>query len=248
VPAGAATVVNARGVTIHVDPGDPRGARLVESGGAFIPGSLRLWQHLLDLHPWETVLDVGANYGEMLVGAELPPGAELVAFEPNPAVRSHLARTLAGTDLSVDLRAQAVAAEPGTARFAVDREWSGTSSLAAHAAEDERYAVLEVAVTTVDEVLGERPRAWCAKVDVEGFEEDVLAGAARSLGWPTPWALMLEIEHMPRALLVSLARQHAVSVLDTRSDTLVRLEPDHVDVVLAQDWVMPQDCVVTQRT
>jgi len=33
-----------------------------------------MWQSLLAERPWTNVIDVGANYGEMLVGVELPRG------------------------------------------------------------------------------------------------------------------------------------------------------------------------------
>ena len=51
---------------------------------------------LLAERPWTHVIDVGANYGEMLVGVELPQAATVIALEPNPFVIPYLTRTPAG--------------------------------------------------------------------------------------------------------------------------------------------------------
>lgn len=128
------------------------------------------------------MIDIGVNYGEMLVGVDIPEGVELIGFEPNTSLHKVLRKTLETRGIAIDLRAQAVADKPGAARFAVDRTWSGTSSLYDERHDGSaRWQLRGVQVTTLDEVLGGSGRPFCVKVDVEGFEREVVDGAARSL-------------------------------------------------------------------
>lgn len=226
------------GRRLHVDLADERAHALVAADGDLNPRSSILWQRALSAWPWELVVDVGVNYGEMLVGVDLPSGARLVGFEPNPVVRSLAARTFADNGLDVDLRAEAVGATPGVASFAVDPHWSGLSSLAPVG-----DAAMTVPVTTLDEVV---PGAgsWCAKVDVEGFEADVLAGADASLRRDSAWALMLEVMHMPPGLLAGLAAEHHVVMLTSDSSALREVDADDVDRTIESGALYAQDALL----
>ena len=185
----------------------------------------------------------------MLVRPDLPAGARLLGFEPNPVVRELAARTLALNGLDVDLRPQAVGGAIGRARFAVDSTWSGTSSLDTGTYDEpDRWSFLDTEVTTLDEILGETPGPFCVKVDVEGFEHEVVAGARRSLASPVPWVLMLEIKHLPADVLEGLAAEHAVLLLapgaTPAADRLVRVNPDHLEDLLPSGKVYAQDCLL----
>ena len=112
-----AAITTREGRRIHVDPDDPRARALLRSGSSLDPAALALWRRVLLAHDWDLVVDVGPGYGETLVRADLPPGAEVVAVEPDLAVHPHLRRTLAGNDLGrVDLRATALGQAPPPGR------------------------------------------------------------------------------------------------------------------------------------
>jgi FkbM family methyltransferase len=53
-----------------------------------------MWKLLIAADSWAHMIDVGANYGEMLVKVELTPAAKVIAVEPNPRVVPYLERTL----------------------------------------------------------------------------------------------------------------------------------------------------------
>jgi FkbM family methyltransferase len=236
-----------QGHRIYVKPTDPRALGLIANKGRIIRGSLELWRVALGLHEWQTVIDIGVNYGEMLVGVDLPAGVELIGFEPNTSLHKVLRKTLHARGIAIDLRAQAVADTPGTARFAVDRTWSGTSSLYDERHDGSaRWQLRDVEVITLDEVLGGTGRPFCVKVDVEGFEREVVDGAARSLEGTEHWALMLEIEHMDRGYLAELARTRDVFVKEKETGSLRRVPGGRVAVEeLLDDLALHrQDCLV----
>ncbi len=237
-----------RGHRIYVNDDDPRGERLIAAGGDLNPGSLLLWNIALGAADWDLVVDVGVNYGEMLVGAELPAGAELVGFEPNLALHGPLARTLDESGIALDLRPHAVADRPGTARFVVDSDWSGTSSLhdERHDGTD-RWQYRDVEVTTLDDVVRGR-RSFCAKIDVEGFEREVVAGAEEALATVSDWLLMLEVAHMSRAFLAHLAERFSVFLMDLRTRRLIRVPGGNAqlaDELLDGGWLYRQDCLLS---
>lgn len=237
----------ANGHRIYVNPKDPRAIGLVLASGSLIPGSLDLWRTALGLYAWETVIDIGVNYGEMLVGSELPEGAHVIGFEPNTKLHPYLLKTLRKRGLAVDLRSEAIADKPGTARFAVDKTWSGMSSLFDGRHDSSaRWRFSEVPVTTLDEVLGTSGRSFCVKVDVEGFEREVVHGASRVLGSTPRWALMLEIDHMAHDYLAKLAEEYDVFVMAKADGTLRRLPADlaALEAMLEASDLYKQDCLV----
>jgi FkbM family methyltransferase len=129
-------------------------------------------------------IDVGANLGWHAVHAARQHTIEtLVAFEPDPFNAWLLDRNLAANDVEnavVDTRA--VGAKPGLAQMHRYKSSNfGRHSLAA----DYGFGSRAVAVTDLDGALaglglGERAVA-VIKIDVEGFEPAVIAGAGRTL-------------------------------------------------------------------
>src|SRR5690554_2397290 len=140
---------------------------------------MTLWRILVGSRPWETIIDVGANYGEMLLGVDLPDDARIVAFEPIESVRELLRRSISEAGLDVDLESFAVSDRVGQAEFTFDATWSGKSSLETSDPDDELVSQT-VETTTLDEYFeGRELGATCVKIDVEGHEASVLRGMAR---------------------------------------------------------------------
>ena len=245
--AGPTIALTETGRAIHVDPTDHRGRRLVEARGDLNPLSKVMWHHALRLRRWDVVVDAGANYGEMLVDAPLPEAARVIGFEPNGALHPYLTRSCGEAGVPLDLRGEAVSDRAGTASFAVDGQWSGTSTLLPGGdADPARWQHSDVRVTTLDLVL-EGAGSWCAKVDVEGAELSVLAGAARAMDPARPWALMLEVLHVSPDDLARLAAAYPAYLLDRRTHDLVPVVGGHARLVrtmLRSGWLYPQDCLL----
>ena len=244
-------VDNDLGYRLFFDPSDERGAALRERAGNVNPDSLRLWNAALRLAPWQAVVDVGANYGEMIVGARLPENAVIVAFEPSRSVLPYLEQTLSAYDRPVELIRSAVSdRQEQTVSFARDLTWSGKSSLSIqeHDTAGDEIALDEVSMTTLSAALGGRGyRSACIKVDVEGGEDAVLDGAFELLVDLQQWAIMIEIVHLSRRRIAQLAGEFNLFLLDRRVGHLIGLHSANIGVVsslLDSGWLHTQDALL----
>ena len=150
------------------------------------------------LGPGDVAFDIGAHVGGR-VRTWRRLGARVVAVEPQPDCLRVL-RLLFGRDRQVAIVAEAVGAKPGQARLGVSTATPTVSSMS----QDWRESVaadrsfsrvrwdrsVEVDVTTLDELIAEHGVPAFCKIDVEGFEADVLAG----LSQPVP---ALSFEYLP---------------------------------------------------
>lgn len=160
----------------------------------------QLRQRVLDeLSEGGTFVDVGANVGVWSVPAarRIGPAGRVLAFEPNPWAAGLLRRNVAanaGMSLaSIEVFETAVGREPGFAElFSWDME-AGSSRATLHrgAVASETATHINVPVTTIDESI-EGP-VDVLKIDVEGHEAGVLAGASRLFAVSPPRRVVLEV-------------------------------------------------------
>lgn len=149
------------------------------------------------LRPGDLFVDVGANDGSYCLLASGVAGAHTIAFEPEPSTLRQLRDNLALNQLEsrVDIRAVAAGAQAGTVRMVTDLRTANHVVTADRPATGE--ATIEVRCARLDdELAGQSP--VMIKIDVEGFEPDVLAGAAATLAQPSLLAVQLEDMAMGR--------------------------------------------------
>lgn len=176
----------------------PLGMELKPRGATGKPGEL------IALQDVDMVLDVGASighYGRWI--REAGYEGRICSFEPMSAEFSRLQKATAEDPLW-DCRQLALGSEPGTAEINVAGNSQSSSllpMLARHqqAAPSSVYIGTEqVEVSTVDtiwdEVVGDARRPFL-KLDVQGYELEVLRGAARSL--PRLHGIQAELSLVP---------------------------------------------------
>ena len=139
------------------------------------------------LRPGDLFVDVGANIGSYTVLASGVCGARSIAVEPAPETLQSLKRNVEANKIGNRTRLieSALGAEAGTVRFTVGQDT--TNRIANHDDEETR----EVRVQTLDEILSELSPVLI-KLDVEGYEPNVIAGAAETLRKPSLLAVLTE--------------------------------------------------------
>lgn len=136
-------------------------------------------------------VDVGANFGVYTLALAARGGADsrIVAFEPTPSVVPLLQASLARNGFShAEVVQAAVSAKSGRGRLrlGVSSELSQLDSGIADGAE-----AIEVDLVALDEWwdASGRPEVDFLKIDAEGAEVDVLAGAGRMIAQSSPLVL-----------------------------------------------------------
>ena len=128
----------------------------------------------------DVAIDVGANVGwhALLMAAIVGPRGRVFAFEPNPTTRARLERAVAENGFTqISVEPFAVSNRCGAAGFdapAAGQFWDGTGRLTGDGSS-------QVECVTLDAFVAERTlgRVALVKIDVEGWEPAVLAGAER---------------------------------------------------------------------
>lgn len=130
------------------------------------------------LRPGDVILDIGANVGyyTRLVSKLVGNTGKVYAFEPMPAAIRILKMNIEDLD-NVILHEVAVSNKKGFDKFTV-RVKGATSSLG----DDKNSAeVITVSTNTIDNMLSGINKIDMIKIDVEGYEYEVLEGAIETI-------------------------------------------------------------------
>ena len=134
--------------------------------------------------PGDCVLDIGANVGDWTLPMALRVGRQgrVIAFEPVPYLAETVAKTARVNRHDwVEVLQLALCATDGMSDFSVERGNSGGSRLGRMNGDFSRTTVR---TARLDSLLSERAdidRVDFIKIDVEGFEDQVLLGARETL-------------------------------------------------------------------
>lgn len=204
-----------------------------------------------------TVVDLGANVGQwssMLLNCISPE--KLVIIEPLPDAFAVLQKRF-GNNRHIELHNFAIGEREGIETFKITRDTTGASLLQPR--EEMRAVVgsnwtitseVQVKMTTLDRLLVDLPEVSLLKIDVQGYEKPVLAGANQTMA-KTKF-LLIELNFMPqydggswlgevhklltRDFSFFLANASAPLVLNGRAAMVDGL---YVNPNLVQEWVKP---------
>lgn len=142
--------------------------------------------HLLRCH--DTFLDGGSNVGSYSVLAGAVIGARVIAVEPSPASRIGLRANLElnGIEARCSVLEACLGAAPGLVHFSLDRGPMNAVVPASYPGTSQALPVQRL------DDLPEAAQSCCWKLDVEGFENEVLQGAANCLAQSQLRAVLLE--------------------------------------------------------
>jgi FkbM family methyltransferase len=146
-------------------------------------------EHVVFPREYRTVIDVGANRGQFaLFALHRFPDAQLFCFEPLPKAHQKL-RTIAGGDPRVRIEQSAIGTTDGSLSLNVTRKDDSSSLLQPTALQlrtfpnTEAVSSIDVKVAKLDSAVApaESTPPFLLKIDVQGFELEVLAGATHLL-------------------------------------------------------------------
>jgi FkbM family methyltransferase len=152
------------------------------------------------IRPGDLCFDIGAHVGSRLrLWSAL--GAQIIALEPQPQCMALLRRWY-GRSRQITLVEAAVGAQPGAERLLISEATPTVSTLSPTWVDAVRqvdsFARVEwndevtVAVTTLDELIAAYGAPAFCKIDVEGYELEVLRGLSQALP-------ALSFEYIPAA-------------------------------------------------
>ncbi len=144
----------------------------------------------------DTMIDVGANVGVFSLVASRAVGRDgaVVSIEANPTTVCELEANIARNQCTnVQVVDAAVGEQAGIVSLGMidARQGSGAVSVAG------TVDVVTVVKTTLDDVLRSSGQARLVKIDVEGFEPEVLTGANATLsGTDAPQVVLVEVNEV----------------------------------------------------
>jgi FkbM family methyltransferase len=206
-----------------------------------VPGKHR---RMLDLYrqflaPGDLGFDLGAHVGNR-VRAWRQLGARVLAVEPQPDCLRVL-RFLYGKDQGVIIAPVAVGSSPGRAQLAISaatptvstlsREWMDAVAATPGFLPVRWNQSIEVEVTTLDALIAAHGEPAFCKIDVEGFEIEVLAGLSRPLK-------ALSFEYLPTAHEATLKALESVERLGAAgSGYLYNYSPIETMRFASESWL-----------
>ena len=183
-PSGPVRIRARGGLTFIVDPVSNVGLeRALYYDGTYEEGTLAFLERML--RPGDTVIDVGAHFGLMSLVASrcVGSGGRVLSLEPQPENFSRLVRhiQLNGADSVVPLNAAVGATGGSGVIYRRERADTGSASMLPSGNPESHGST--VRMVSLDALCAEQrlESIRLVKIDVEGWELEVLQGATRLL-------------------------------------------------------------------
>lgn len=173
------------GLEVVCHPHDPVASAVIYSGGWPDHEEMRFMQDYLAAG--DTMVDVGANIGLYTLSAASVPGVHVLCLEPGSTAFTRLMANISLNALHDRVTAHRLAAGRWDDVALLSTERGPMNSIVSAGAEP----VEKITVAPLDSLVAEEPVAL-VKIDVEGHELEVLAGAVGLIATRRP-ALIVEV-------------------------------------------------------
>ncbi len=139
----------------------------------------------------DTFIDIGANIGSYTLLASSHMGAETIAVEPVPITFSYLQENIRINNIEGKVNPLNI----GLSNQKSTLKFSSLLDAVNHVISNEEAITMpfvEVPVDTLDNISKDK-HPICIKIDVEGFETNVINGASSTLSNPSLQAIIIEL-------------------------------------------------------
>jgi len=173
--------VAGKSVTLSFASGEDHIAQVIRQTGTFYEAEMLADARSRLFYP-ACVVDVGAHVGNHTIYFAHVLGVRTLAYEPNPVSFRHLEANVSSNGLMQLCRLRNVAVGAGTNKARAEPSSAENSGMATVELDPEGA----VEVVSLDDALESEPRIDLIKIDVEGWELDVLRGGAHILARHRP--------------------------------------------------------------
>jgi len=137
----------------------------------------------------DSFVDIGANIGSYTILASAHVGASTIAFEPNPQTFNSFKKNilLNRIESKCEIYQMALGAKKTEVKFTHDSDTTN------HVATAKETKTINIQLDTLDEMLANHQVPRLIKIDVEGFESEVIAGAKLTLANEQLQAVIIEL-------------------------------------------------------
>jgi FkbM family methyltransferase len=190
------------------------------------------------IHPGDLVFDVGANAGDR-TAVFLQIGAHVVAVDPQPVCAEKLRRRFKG-ESRVSLVEKALGAKLGEAEMnlsdadtisSLSAEWIAKVKASGRFAKYQWQKTIKVPITTLDRLIEEFGCPVFCKIDVEGFEDQVLQGLTHKIA-------TLSFEFTPEYLEPAF---RCLNLLDTLGNARFNYSVGETMQLALSEWITAQE-------
>ncbi|MFH6769530.1 FkbM family methyltransferase [Gaetbulibacter aquiaggeris] len=141
------------------------------------------------LRPDDLFVDIGANIGSYTILGAVHVGSKTISIEPVPSTFSKLLNNISINNAQNNVIAKNIALGSKKENVAFTKSLDTTNHVATASDKD----IIEVNVETLDELLSNNITPSLMKIDVEGFETEVIKGALKTLNNHSLKAIIIEL-------------------------------------------------------
>jgi len=141
------------------------------------------------LRPNDLFIDIGANVGAYTILASSEINAKTIAIEPVPSTFKNLMENIFINQMQEKVKALNIGLGSKNGKLKFTKSFDSVN----HVATENETDTIEVDVDTLDTILLKETCPMLLKIDVEGFETEVLNGADTTLSNKSLKAIIIEL-------------------------------------------------------
>ena len=141
------------------------------------------------LRPDDLFIDIGANVGAYTILASAEISANTVAIEPVPSTFKNLKDNISINQMQEKVKALNIGLGSKTGQLKFTKSFDTVNHVATNGETD----TIDVDVNTLDTILLKEQNPILLKIDVEGFETEVLEGSQNTLSKGALKAIIIEL-------------------------------------------------------